>query len=506
MNVDKFFRDKLTTNGHSEIALGTFLSLAILAMQPMPAIAQDSTPDNPEKGMQGQTLPDDLKSSVLPVPYSKGANLIGHTTIWSRGGNMNLARIDSCAYVSSFPATGPLVTYGGKRNPTDLSKDGVVVIDVGDPRNPKPVRLLRDKGSIYAVETLSAVSAPDRKVLVAGAYGGGQNPKNPDDAAWLDVYDASDCKNPKLMSEIKWPENVHMVTISPNGKRVYGTVISPFTGNGGLLVLDIADLSHPKLIGKFGATRPDGTSYEFAAHEVKMSPDERRLYVGVIGSKGGDLNIGVKTALSAEGLGPNAGGVYILDNSDLVDDRPDPKMRLVGTALHGGWHSPVLANINGVPHLVSAGELGSCPGAWPKIIDVADEKHPFIEGEFKLQMNHQENCPPQDALEKASMGIVGRVGTAASHFNDVDSATDTRLGLFEFTWAGLRIADLRDPKNPVEVAYFKPGDACMSHVQYLPKTGQIWFACGESGFYVLELKPELRALLGLPKVLSKGSK
>jgi hypothetical protein len=63
-------------------------------------------------------------------------------------------------------------------------------------------------------------------------------------------------------------------------------------------------------------------------------------------------------------------------------------------------------------------------------------------------------------------------------------------------YAGLRIADLRDPTNPVEVAYFKPGDACMSHVRYQPDTGRIWFACMDSGLWIIELKPELRASLG----------
>ena len=99
--------------------------------------------------------------------------------------------------------------------------------------------------------------------------------------------------------------------------------------------------------------------------------------------------------------------------------------------------------------------------------------------------------------EKASGGLIGDVGTASLHFNDVDSAADTRLGLFQYMWAGLRIVDLRDPVNPVEVAYFKPGDACGGHVRHVAETGHIWLACGKSGFYVIELKPELRRSLGL---------
>jgi hypothetical protein len=123
--------------------------------------------------------------------------------------------------------------------------------------------------------------------------------------------------------------------------------------------------------------------------------------------------------------------------------------------------------------------------------------HPYIEGEFKLQMNRKENCPPPTQLETATRGIVGSPGTVSTHFNDIDRATDTRLGLFPFMWAGFRIGDLRDPARLVEVGYFKPGDACMSHVHCDTKTAQIWFACTCSGLYVIELASKLRASLNL---------
>jgi hypothetical protein len=44
----------------------------------------------------------------------------------------------------------------------------------------------------------------------------------------------------------------------------------------------------------------------------------------------------------------------------------------------------------------------------------------------------------------------------------------------------------------------------MSHVRYLPATGRIWFACLASGFYVIELAPEVRAALKRPN--GKGSR
>ncbi len=473
--------------------LGAGLAAAALLIQPLVAA------DRLEPGLQGQTAPGDRPGAVLAVPYSKGVRVVGHNNLGNRGSNLQLAWVDTCAYVSSTIPNMGLPGFEG--NPgADPAQQGVAVLDVSNPRRPRQVGLLRDRGAIFATETMHAVAAPGRAVLAAGAYGGGKPGSTADNAAFLDLYDVSNCTRPKHMSQFVWPENVHMVTVSPNGQRVYGTIIDPFGGGGGLFVLDISDLAKPKLLGRFAATNPDGSSFEFAAHEVVLSPDERRIYAGVLAAKDGDLKRSPNSPFpSEETMGPDSGGVLIFDNSDIVDGRPSPKLRLVGAARHAGWHSPARASIGGRPYIVNASELGACPGTWPKITDISDEANPRVVGEFRLAMNHKENCPARTAMENASKGVVGAPGTAASHFNDVDSPIDTRLGLFPFLSAGLRIVDLRDPVKPVEVAYFKPGDACVSHVRYFGRTDQIWVVCNRSGFYVLELDRKLRARLKLPK-------
>ncbi|MBB5687816.1 LVIVD repeat-containing protein [Sphingobium boeckii] len=464
-----------------------------------PAIAKDN--DRLEAGKQGETLAGE--AIVLRHPYSKGVRIVGHSPIGNRTGNVITTWAGHCAYVAGSGGMSPTGQVAKQSlGPTS----GVAVIDVRDPHFPKVVRYLQDKGALDAGETMNAVVASDRAVLAASTYGGVSGINGPKEG-WLDLYDISNCADPKLLSEVKWPEPTHTITVSPNGRRVYGTVLNPFTGAGGIQVMDISDMSKPRFVGKFAVTRPDGTNYEFAPHELSISPDERRLYVGVIASKGDDLNKGIKISPpNPVGLGPEAGGIYILDNSDLAEGRANPGMRLIGTSQHGGWHSAVRANIKGVPYLVGAGELVACPGSWPRISNIADEKNPVVVGQFRLQMNIKENCPPREGIESATGGVVGRPGTATSHFNDVDSPTDTHLGLFPFMYAGLRIADLRNPSDPVEIAYFKPGDACMSHVRYVAKTGHIWFACTESGFWVIALKPELRASIGMPKLRKKISR
>lgn len=506
--------------------------LAILCASATAATCQTNSSksypgDAPETGLQGQVTVADVMSGRVKQPYFKGVRVVGHTDIGNRGGNLLMSKVDSCAYVSSTRAnsTANGSNAGDAESAVFLPPSaGVAVIDVSNPHAPRLIRTLRDKGSINAVETMYAISTAERKVLVAGAYTGGVKGSSPESAAWLDIYDVSDCRNPKLTNEYKWPENSHMITLSPNGKRVYGTSINPFTGNGGIQILDITDMAHPRFLGKFGATRPDGSTYEFAPHEVSLSADEKRIYAGVVGSKGDDFKLPAGAGIM-EKVGPNAGGVYIFDNTDVVERHTDIHLRLISEVPHGGWHSVVPANINGVPYLVGAGELGSCPGAWPKIINIADEKKPIIESEFKLQMNESENCG------KSMFGNAEgtQLGNIASHFNDVDDATQTRLGIFPFVAGGLRIVDLREPKHPVEVGYFKPpahpgtilnaggtywlrlayndqvSDACMSHALYVPETGQIWFACVSNGFYVIDLVPELRKSMGFPSIPEKHS-
>ena len=146
--------------------------------------------------------------------------------------------------------------------------------------------------------------------------------------------------------------------------------------------------------------------------------------------------------------------------------------------------------MHGARDLIGGGELVACPGAVPKLSNMADETRPYLVSEFRLEMNRPENCPPP----RTDLGPMG-APSATLHYNDVDSATNTRLGLFNFTVAGLRIADLRDPKQPVELAYFRPGDWCTGHVRYWPNTGNIMFTCFDSGLWIVKLSREARAAM-----------
>ena len=175
--------------------------------------------DLPETGIQGDVPRVDQLSGRAMQGYNCGVALVGHTDLGGTGGHANMAWAGDCAYVASAGM-------------------GISVVDVSDPTNPTLVTTLHGSGSDFTLETIAAQKLGSRGVLVAGRYGPAPIPvQSP-----MDIYDVSDCAHPKLMSSFTFPENIHNLTFSPDGTRLYATLP--------LQVLDITDLAHPVYLGK----------------------------------------------------------------------------------------------------------------------------------------------------------------------------------------------------------------------------------------------------------------
>ena len=201
--------------------------VAAVAAIPLPVDADTMTPvtesvdlcganDRPEPGIQGDVPKAEQDANRASGGYNCGLALVGHTTLGGDGrsatGNANMAWSGDCAYVA-----GPGAVFGP---PDPAPGAGVAVVDVSDPTQPKHVRTLRSKGSTSTLETIHAVTTRDRAILVVGQYGNDQLPAG---TKPMDIYDVSDCANPRLLETFQFPENIHNLTISGNGRYLFAT-------------------------------------------------------------------------------------------------------------------------------------------------------------------------------------------------------------------------------------------------------------------------------------------
>jgi len=416
--------------------------------------------DLPETGIQGDVPRVDQLDGRAEQGYNCGLDVVGHTSLGDRGGNANMAWSGTCAYVAG-------------------EGDGIAVVDVSDPRRPRQVGTLHGYGSDLTIETLNAWTGPNRAVLAAGRYG-----LTPGIPAPMDIYDVRDCAHPRLVTTYTWPSNIHNLTFSPDGRRIYATLPTE--------ALDITDLVHPRFLGNLDAQIPQNGSKpaQYLAHEVWTSPDGNILYLG--------------------SQTPEYQTFTIVDVSHWPARPP-----VVLSQVQGRGHSIRLGTIGGRTYALHSEESVVDPlakgcvdaylnpvggAAQPWLSDVTDPRHPIMRiSQFRLAINDPANCATQVADQV----------NASVHYHDVDDPAHTTFAMLSMWNAGLRIADLRDPHHPTEVAYFNPGamktaagpavlDQAWGHVRYLPQTGQIWFATATGGFWVVELEPQVRAYLGLP--------
>jgi hypothetical protein len=455
--------------------------------------------DLPETGIQGDVPKADQDSGRAEQGYNCGLALVGHTTLGEGGrpanANANMAWAGDCAYVSG---AGSL--FGEPAEATDGR--GVAVVDVSDPTAPKHVSTLRSRGATDTSETLHAVETPERSLLVVGRYGNfpGQAP-NP-----MDVYDVTDCASPVLLAAYDWPENIHNLTISGNGRYVFGTQPLQAIDLAGLFDADPA--TGIRYIGNLDEAMPGipfspapladlddalQDSYpglgQYSSHEAWPTHDGTKLYLG------GQL--------------PTFETFTIVDIADWLAGTGKP--RLISQR-SGRGHSVRTATIGGTPFVVHSEEavFGPTAGCIPETLnpvvgpsqpwltDISDERNPVLVSQFGLDINDPEHC-----LDQLASGV--RTGV---HYQDVDDASDTTFVMASMWNAGVRIFDVRSPERPVEVAYFNPGvvttadgakelDQAWGHVRYVPEDHQIWFATASGGFWVVELEPQVRKQLGL---------
>ncbi|HVU72743.1 MAG TPA: hypothetical protein VHE83_07265 [Mycobacteriales bacterium] len=472
--------------------------------------------DLPEGAISGDIPKADQDSGRAQKGYNCGLALVGHTQLTTdvhgntrAAGNANMAWASHCAYIAGSAG----VSVAPQSAPKPPANAGVAIVSVTPAGKPTFIGTLRNPGALATAETINAVTTPSgRSILVVGQYGNDvvSQPKP------MDVYDVTRCDHPKHIANPQypndptkatyyWPGNIHNLTLSRDGRYVFGTIplqaadISPlfqkkpqparYVGN-----LEKAIAALPSTVGPVGdfsgVTAPvrAQTHPENSSHEAWPSADGNTLYVG-----GSTAEFETFTILDIKKWLLGQGPARVISQ------------------VSGRGHSVRTGTIHGVPYVLHSEEsvFGAAYGcipqegapfagpAQPWLTDISDPAHPKTVSQMGLGINDPKNCAEQlQAKENDSV-----------HYHDVDNPNDTTFVMASMWNAGLRVFDVRNPNHPTEVAYFNPGDVdptsavkldqAWGHVRFLPKLGQIWFETEWGGFYVVRIEGQVWHYLGL---------
>lgn len=447
--------------------------------------------DNPEPGIQG------LVPAGQEPSYNCGLELVGQLPV-----SGNVAATGTCAYVR---------LRGNSGTPNDSL---VHVIDVSDPANPQ---IIGDPLPVYmSSETMRTRTTDDRAIMVSGSS----------------VFDISDCLHPQRLGEIDWPDTSvpgvarrnlpHDIRINRAADRVYSSF--------GLWEVDLSDLADPaswritdrrceiaaQIPGPWqemhrqanaagrslcdDATRatPMGANYAMGgsplqasliwpqvSHALDVNEDDTRIYVG-------------------DQAGGN-GALWAPEPKMRILDLTQEPVAIIGEA-EGPGHGLDWFRAGGREYVLHSNEHGSSASSnagdtcmpyprptalnWGFEVIVTDVTEPASADNvamLTLAINDPEFC---DVREDS-----GRDPWIAHHM--VDDPLDAHFAAINFGDAGFRIFDIRDPRMPVEVAYFNHGVPVHAGVGHYDAERRLIYFSDEGGFKVLRFEEQVVDHLGL---------
>ncbi|HEX8206236.1 MAG TPA: hypothetical protein VF587_09280 [Solirubrobacteraceae bacterium] len=421
----------------------------------------------PEGEMQGRVAAEDVAAGRVDQGYRCNMSVIGKSG--STGGFRVHRYIDAAGHECAYYDTALLFPT----NALSLSAEptGVAVLDMTDPANPIRTTTLVTPAMQTPHESVNI--SVERGLLAAvtgnpSAYPG-----------IVDVYDiAKDCRRPELQASLPAAIFGHESGFAPDGMTFYPTSI----GTGHTTAVDLSNPRVPTRIWE-GA---------YGTHGMSVSDDGNRGYFAA-----GD-------------------GLYIVDLSEVQARKPDPQVREISHLTWSNMTIPQYAvpvTIDGKPYLVEVDEYsegsdgsfgghGDTVGA-ARIIDISDERNPFVVSNIRLAVHEKENRPAIAGDPGAQSPVQGY----AAHYCNVPQRHEPGIMACSMILSGLRVFDIRDPQHPKEIAYHvappstisatggptidEKANWAMSQPAFAPERGEIWYSDGTSGFYALKMDPRV---------------
>ena len=417
----------------------------------------------PETGRQGRVPKSDYDSGRAAKGYTCNLTDIGHEG--TSGGFQVHRYVDAAGHECGF-YDGTLLFPTNEPS----SPGGVVVLDMSHPNKPVRTTVLQTLAMKTPHESFRLNTKRGLLVAVAGS------PVTQVGA--VDVYDVSkDCRAPVFLASTPLGILGHEGAFSPDGKTYWAST----TADRGLTAIDLTNPSLPTILWR---------SEGFAQHGLSISDDGRRAYLA-------DVNTGPTQNYYHE-ITNGGGGLRILDISQIQDRALVPQVTEIGYVT---WpevtipQSTIPVTISKHKYVLEFDEYSSNVTAYSadqnvggvRLIDIANEKAPKVVSRMRLAVWERGARADQANDPGASSGTQGY----AAHYCAVPSRIEPGIVACSTIASGLRIFDIRNPLRPREVGYANHptsgGGYAMSAPAFDPVTRDVWYADGNSGFWVERL-------------------
>jgi hypothetical protein len=462
----------------SVVGGGSASGAADTGQTPTPGIPCDKG-SLPEK-TQGRAPLSDVASGRYAKGYTCNAVEVSHFA--ATGGYRVERYVDAAGHECAYYDSTTLFPLFAPQQGTETT--GTYVMDMSDPAHPVHTDTLRTPAMQTPHESLRLNQK--RGLLVADMA----TPVT--DPGFVDVYDVTaDCRHPVLKSSSPMGVLGHEGGFSPDGNTFWVASLYAHT----LAAVDLTNPSVPTVVY---------FSYDYQPHGVSISDDGNTLFM-------------------AEGqLGGTSGfkGLTVLDVSQVQKRVLNPTVPLVSRLTWPTVGTPQNATPftqNGHRYVLETDEFGSGANIGAaRIIDIQNLKKPFVVSDLRLAVNA---AKAQNADLEADPGNSIQFHGYQAHYCTLPSRVDPQIVACSFIMSGLRVFDISTVKKPREIAYFnKPhiatnglekqdmdGAFGMSAPAYDEKTGDIWYADADSGFYVVRLTGAAKRARFAPKTVLPGN-
>jgi len=376
-----------------------------------------------------------------------GFRQIGHSNLGGFGDGMQLMRSGDALYVGHFGPSGM----------------GTSVLDVSDPSEPRLVTQWRapQRGHNHKVQVADGLLLTNFEAFRGGSP----------DRVGLAVFDLTDPFDPVEVGF--WHstgKGVHRI-VYEGGRYAYASATPEGFSERIWTIIDVSDPSNPTEVGRWWwPGMGPGETPDWPEHE------ERSVHHGMVH---GDRAY----------LGFWDSGMVILDISDFSDIRV---ISHLGWEVGGNTHTCLPLPSKNVLVATDEAVKDDCEGPphLVRVVDISDETAPEVIA----------ICPPPEG-DFCERGL--RFGAHNLHENRPNSYRSEEVLFATYFNGGLRVYDLVDIRNPIEIAHWIP--ECPAD-QPACQINDVWVAEDQlvyvtdrvnGGVYVLEPETDLAGRMRL---------